>query len=114
VLGRGAVVLSISDGWETGDQARLGAEVCRLAQRAHRVVWLNPLLGRAGYQPLARGMAAALPYVDDFLPIHDLASLQALAIRLGESARRGLRRPAIRAIRSIDASHGTPRSSHEA
>jgi uncharacterized protein with von Willebrand factor type A (vWA) domain len=88
VLGRGAVVLIISDGWETGDPARLGAEMRRLAERAYRIVWLNPLLGRAGYEPHARGMATALPYVDDFLPIHDLRSLHELATQLGRIPRR--------------------------
>jgi len=88
VLGRGAVVLIISDGWETGDPARLGTQMRRLAERAHRVVWLNPLLGRASYAPEARGMAAALAYIDDFLPIHDLRSLQELAIQLARIPRR--------------------------
>jgi uncharacterized protein len=88
VLGRGAVVLIISDGWETGDPAALGAAMRRIAERAHRVVWLNPLLGRAGYAPEARGMATALPYVDDFLPIHDLRSLHALAAALARIPRR--------------------------
>jgi uncharacterized protein with von Willebrand factor type A (vWA) domain len=88
VLGRGAVVLIISDGWDTGDPARLAAEMRRLAERAHRIVWLNPLAGRPGYAPEARGMAAALAYVDDFLPVHDLASLQILAHRLGRLPRR--------------------------
>jgi uncharacterized protein with von Willebrand factor type A (vWA) domain len=88
VLGRGAVVLIISDGWDTGEPARLAAEMRRLAERAHRIVWLNPLAGRAGYAPEARGMAAALAYVDDFLPVHDLASLQTLAHRLGRLPRR--------------------------
>jgi uncharacterized protein with von Willebrand factor type A (vWA) domain len=105
VLGRGAVVLIISDGWETGDPLRLSAEMRRLAERAHRVVWLNPLAGRAGYQPHARGMAAALAHVDDFLPIHDLRSLHELAARLGRIPRRK---------RSLHASPGTPRSVHEA
>jgi hypothetical protein len=88
VLGRGAVVLIISDGWETGEPAQLGVEMRRLAERAHRIVWLNPLLGRAGYAPHAGGMAAALPYLDDFLPIHDLHSLQELASQLGRIPRR--------------------------
>ncbi|HEY6174792.1 MAG TPA: VWA domain-containing protein, partial [Kofleriaceae bacterium] len=88
VLGRGAVVLIISDGWDTGDPARLAAEMRRLARRAHRVVWLNPLLGRAGYAPEVRGMAAALAHVDDFLPIHDLRSLHELARRLAQIPRR--------------------------
>ena len=88
VLGRGAVVLIISDGWDTGDPARLAAEMRRLARRAHRVIWLNPLLGRAGYAPEVRGMAAALAYIDDFLPIHDLRSLHELARRLARIPRR--------------------------
>lgn len=124
VLGRGAVVLLISDGWETGDPERLGAEMRRLAERAYRIVWLNPLLGRAGYEPHARGMVAALPYVDDFLPIHDLRSLHELAARLGRIPRRkgagppagvrwsGDRRPQ----RPPQGSQQTPprRSNHEA
>ena len=125
VLGRGAVVLVISDGWETGDPARLGAEMRRLAERAHRIVWLNPLLGRAGYEPHARGMAAALAHVDDFLPINDLRSLHELAARLGQIPRRkgqgsgagraSARRntPALRAP-CPHAPPGAPRSSHEA
>jgi len=88
VLGRGAVVLIISDGWDTGEPARLGDAMRRLARRAHRVVWCNPLLGKAGYAPEVRGMAAALPYVDDFLPMHDLRSLRALAHRLARIPRR--------------------------
>jgi len=109
VLGRGAVVLLISDGWETGEPAHLGAEMRRLAARAHRIVWLNPLLGRAGYAPVARGMAAALPYVDDFLPIHDLCSLQALATQLGRLPRRkGAELPA--GVRAGLARHPAPPS----
>ncbi len=88
VLGRGAVVMIISDGWDTGEPARLAAEMRRLAERAHRIVWLNPLAGRPGYAPEARGMAAALAHVDDFLPIHDLASLHALAVQLARLPRR--------------------------
>jgi uncharacterized protein with von Willebrand factor type A (vWA) domain len=88
VLGRGAVVLIISDGWETGDPARLDGEMRRLARRAHRIVWLNPLLGQAGYAPEARGMAIALAHVDDFLPIHDLRALRDLAVQLARLPRR--------------------------
>ncbi|HEY0480797.1 MAG TPA: VWA domain-containing protein [Kofleriaceae bacterium] len=88
VLGRGAVVLIISDGWDTGDPVRLAAEMRRLARRAHRIIWLNPLLGRAGYAPEVRGMAAALAHIDDFLPIHDLRSLHELARRLRQLPRR--------------------------
>jgi len=82
VLHRGAVVVMISDGWERGDAARLAHEMRFLQHRCHRLIWLNPLLGQAGYRPLVAGMAAALPFVDDFLPVHDLASLEQLARRL--------------------------------
>jgi uncharacterized protein with von Willebrand factor type A (vWA) domain len=82
VLSRGAVVLIISDGWERGDAALLGAEMARLHRAAHRVIWLNPQLGDPNYQPLVRGMVAALPHVDDFLPVHNLASLEDLVRRL--------------------------------
>jgi uncharacterized protein len=88
VLGRGAVVMIISDGWEIGDPEVLRAQMRRLAERAHRVVWLNPLLGQAGYAPEVRGMAAALEHVDDFLPIHDLRSLHVLATQLAKIPRR--------------------------
>ncbi|GAP62569.1 hypothetical protein ARMA_0992 [Ardenticatena maritima] len=79
VLGRGAVVLIISDGWDRGDVSMLAHEMARLQRTAHRVIWLNPLLGMENYEPIQRGMAAALPYVDDFLPVHNLASLEQLA-----------------------------------
>ncbi len=82
VLGRGAVVLLISDGWDRGDPALLGREMARLKRSCHRLIWLNPLLGLPEYEPLTRGMQAALPYVDDFLPVHNLASLEDLAARL--------------------------------
>jgi len=83
VLGRGAVALLISDGWEQGDPALLATEIRRLQRRCHRLIWLNPLLGRESYQPRVGGMQAVLPYVDDFLPIHNFQSLEALAQRLG-------------------------------
>jgi len=113
VLGRGAVVLIISDGWETGDPAELGAQMRRLADRAHRVVWCNPLLGRAGYVPVVRGMAAALEHVDDFLPIHDLRSLHALAAQLARIPRRKTHRPAggaspVRPAPRAPSSHAPP------
>jgi uncharacterized protein with von Willebrand factor type A (vWA) domain len=95
VLARGAVLLIISDGWDTGEPARLSAEMRRLARRAHRIVWLNPLLGRAGYAPEVRGMSAALAHVDDFLPVHDLRSLHELAHRLARIPRRKGSRPVV-------------------
>ncbi len=79
VLGWGAVVLVISDGWDTGEPALLADEMERLQRASYRIVWLNPLLGAEGYQPLAQGMQEVLPFVDDFLPVHNLASLEELA-----------------------------------
>lgn len=76
---RGAVVVILSDGLERGDPDLLADEMARLSRAAHRVVWVNPLKADDRYQPLARGMSAALPYVDRFVPGHDLASLEALA-----------------------------------
>jgi uncharacterized protein with von Willebrand factor type A (vWA) domain len=78
VLGHGAVVLLISDGWDRGDPEVVRREMARLQRTTHRLIWLNPLLGRPGYQPLTRGLQAALPYVDDFLPVHNLHSLEQL------------------------------------
>ncbi len=82
VLGRGAVVLLISDGWDCGDAGVLQSEIARLQRSCYRLIWLNPLLGDAQYEPLTRGMRTALPYIDDFLPVHNLASLEDLAMRL--------------------------------
>jgi uncharacterized protein with von Willebrand factor type A (vWA) domain len=84
VLGGGAVVLLISDGWDTGEPELLAAEMERLQRSCHRLIWLNPLLGSPEYEPLTRGMQAALPHVHDFLPVHNLASLEALARRLSK------------------------------
>ena len=75
VLGRGAVVLIISDGWDRGDATTLQAEMDRLQHSSHRLIWLNPLLGSPDYRPLTIGMKTALPYIDDFLPAHNLDSL---------------------------------------
>ncbi|MGH2522924.1 MAG: vWA domain-containing protein [Anaerolineales bacterium] len=90
VLGQGAVVLLISDGWDRGDVDLLRREMARLQRSCHRLIWLNPLLGAPEYEPLTRGMQAALPHIDDFLPVHNLASLEDLAehlSRLGERRR---------------------------
>jgi uncharacterized protein len=78
-MARGAVVVVLSDGWDRGDPAVLGEQMQRLQRVAHRVVWVNPLKVTAGYAPLARGMAAALPYVDEFVEGHSLAALEELA-----------------------------------
>ena len=85
----GAVALVISDGWDRGDPELLSQEMARLQRSCHRLIWLNPLLGSPDYQPLTRGMQAALPYIDDFLPAHNLHSLQELARHLNHlTARR--------------------------
>ncbi len=91
VLGRGAVVLIISDGWDRGDVRVLAEEMARLHRNSHRLIWLNPLLGHEDYRPVTAGMRAALPYIDAFLPANNLDSLFALG----------------RALESIDE---TPRS----
>jgi uncharacterized protein with von Willebrand factor type A (vWA) domain len=82
VMRHGPVVLLISDGWDRGDPGLLTREMSRLQRSCHRLIWLNPLLGSADYRPLTRGMQAALPFVDDFLPVHNLDSLEALAAHL--------------------------------
>jgi uncharacterized protein with von Willebrand factor type A (vWA) domain len=79
------VMVLASDGWERGDAVGLRREMQRLQRRAYRVIWLNPLKAREGYQPLAAGMAAALPYIDHFLPaasLGDLLQLKSTLLRL--------------------------------
>ena len=83
-LSRGAVIVIVSDGWERQDPELVGREMARLARAAYAVVWVNPLKVSPGYAPLARGMAAALPYVDRFVEGHSLASLERLADVLDE------------------------------
>lgn len=78
-MARGAVVVILSDGWDRGDPEALGEQMARLRRVAARIVWVNPLKASPGFAPLARGMAAALPYVDDFVEGHSLAALQRLA-----------------------------------
>jgi uncharacterized protein with von Willebrand factor type A (vWA) domain len=78
-MARGAVIVILSDGWDRGDADELARQMARLHRVAHRVVWVNPLKVTPGYAPLARGMAAALPFVDEFLEGHSLASLEVLA-----------------------------------
>lgn len=92
VLGRHAVVLLISDGWDCGDPALLEREMARLRRSCDRLIWLNPLLGSPDYEPLTRGMQAALPLVSDFLPVHNLDSLERLAEHLQTLSRNSLRR----------------------
>ena len=93
-LTRGSIVVIVSDGWERGDVTTLRDEMARLRRRSHAIIWVNPLKGSEGYEPLAAGMAAALPYVDVFLPGHNLHALEALADALRDaSGRRSHVRP---------------------
>jgi uncharacterized protein with von Willebrand factor type A (vWA) domain len=77
-VARGAVVVIFSDGWERGDPAVLGTQMARLHRLAHRVVWVNPHRGKSGYRPVQGGIAAALPYCDDLLAGHSLATFAEL------------------------------------
>ena len=87
VMANSPVVLLISDGWDRGEPARLATEMARVQRSCHRLIWLNPLLGSPRYRPLTRGMQTALAWVDDFLPVHNLASLDALAVHLNRLSR---------------------------
>ncbi|MBW1905447.1 MAG: VWA domain-containing protein [Deltaproteobacteria bacterium] len=88
VLRRGAVVILISDGCETGDIEQLKREVQALQRSCYRLIWLNPRLGQRRYEPKVQGMATVLPYVDDFLPIHNFESLRQLRDHLARLPRR--------------------------
>jgi len=85
VMRGGPFVLIVSDGWDRGDPELLAREMDRIRRRCHRLIWLNPLLGSASYEPLTRGMLAALDRVDEFLPAHNLGSLEQLAAHLGHA-----------------------------
>ena len=103
VLAQGAVVLLVSDGWDRGEPEALRRELARLQRSCHRLIWLSPLLGAPGYEPLTRGLQAALPYVDNFLPAHNLASLDRLAEFLnglpGEGPKRRSSTSAVRPVK---------------
>jgi uncharacterized protein with von Willebrand factor type A (vWA) domain len=77
-MSRGAVVVILSDGWERGDPTVIADQMARLSRVAYRVVWVNPLKASPGYAPLARGMAAALPYIDELVDGHNLNALEEL------------------------------------
>jgi len=85
LVDRRTIVIVLSDGWDTGEPEELAQEMLTLKRKAGRVMWLNPLLGNPSYEPLTRGMAAALPLVDHFAAAHNLSSLRELAshLRLG-------------------------------
>jgi uncharacterized protein with von Willebrand factor type A (vWA) domain len=107
-----AIVILISDGWDRGDPAVLRDEIARLHRSCHRLVWLNPLIGTLDYAPLTRGLQAAMPFVDDFLPVRTLRDVRELALHLGALTEHGhhrhlhLRRPA---RKSLDAHDGSGR-----
>ena len=101
VLGQGAIVLLITDGLERDPPEVLAREAERLHKSCRRLVWLNPLLRYQAFEPRAAGVRALLPHVDDFRPVHDLASLEDLARSLGPGDLRSGRRPA-------DGPKGTP------
>ena len=82
VLRSSGVVIVVSDGWDLGDPELVRTETARLRRNCHRLIWLNPLASSPGFRPLAAGMAAAFPYVDDFLPAGSLASLERLGVIL--------------------------------
>jgi len=86
VMSGGPVVLVISDGWDCGDPDTLCAEIAWLQRSCHRLVWLSPLIGTTDYAPLTRGLQAALPFVDDFLPVRTLTNLADLALHLNALA----------------------------
>jgi uncharacterized protein len=79
----GAVVLLVSDGWERGDPALLSRELAVLQRSCHRLIWLDPLASRPGFEPATEGLRAALPFVDDFVPCATVASLEEMAQHLG-------------------------------
>jgi uncharacterized protein with von Willebrand factor type A (vWA) domain len=85
-MARGAVVIILSDGWDRGEAGELAEQMARLHRVAHRVVWVNPLKVTPGYAPLARGMAAALPFVDLFVEGHSFDALDRLAAAIAETA----------------------------
>jgi len=101
------VVLIVSDGWDRGDPELLARELARLRRRCSRLIWLNPLLGSPEYEPLTRGIQAAIPHIDDFLPVHNLASLEDLAEHLAGLSEH---RPERRQQRSIARALASERS----
>ena len=93
VLRSSGVVIVVSDGWDRGDPHLVRDEMAKLQRSCHRLIWLDPLAGSEYYQPLAGGMAAAYPFIDDLVAVNDLASLQRLGELLAEMADRRSRRP---------------------
>jgi uncharacterized protein with von Willebrand factor type A (vWA) domain len=88
LLSRDTLVMILSDGWDTGEPEIVARELNAMRRQSREIIWLNPLLGMEGYEPLTRGMAAALPYIDLFAAAHNLESLLQLEHRLGRSRRK--------------------------
>ena len=88
LVNRHTIVLLLSDGWDTGEPDLLANEMLTIKRKAGRLIWLNPLLGNPSYEPLTRGMAAALPHCDDFLAAHNLQALDDLGRLLAGLNRR--------------------------
>jgi uncharacterized protein with von Willebrand factor type A (vWA) domain len=86
VSAHGAITIVISDGLDRGETDQLRREMARLQRLSHRLIWLNPLLGTEGYEPLTQGMRAALPYIDTFTPAHNLLSIETLAQMLANDS----------------------------
>ena len=107
-----SIVILISDGWDRGDPGVLRDEIARLHRSCHRLIWLNPLIGTIDYAPLTRGLQAALPFVDDFLPVRTLRDIRDLALHLGALDRHGhhrnlrLRRSSRSSLGAVDGSRG--------
>jgi uncharacterized protein with von Willebrand factor type A (vWA) domain len=93
VLRSSGVVIVVSDGWDRGDPGLVRSELARLQRSCHRLIWLDPLAGSDHYQPLAGGMRAAYPFIDDLVPVDDLAGLARLGELLAEMAEHRARRP---------------------
>lgn len=104
-MARGAVVVILSDGWDRGEPELMAEQMARLQRVAYRIVWANPLKATDGYAPLARGMAAALPFLDEFVEGHSLRALEQLAIAVNREAEQSRAR---RGYQSADWSQPPP------
>ena len=107
-LGWGSIVLIVSDGWDRGEPEALSEEMARLQRSCRRLIWLNPLAGAEDYEPLTQGMRAAAPYIDDLLPVHNLAAFLDLARHLNGLAttwpvRRQAAQPAMETTEAVAA-----------
>jgi uncharacterized protein with von Willebrand factor type A (vWA) domain len=77
-----SIIVILSDGWDRGNAAIMAKEMKQLRNHVHKILWLNPLLGHNEYQPLCQGMQTALPYIDHFMPAHNLDSFARLIKQL--------------------------------